>query len=227
MAVEMQAEQQAAGMAGDFQWANFRLPPFPETALRAMKLVNDNDASTQHFSELIAADPALSCEVLIIANSALLAQRHRVTSILQAILLLGTRTLKGVCLTVAVRAYLGTSMDSPMLRAIWRHSLACALIAEQLAGTSGMDQGVAYTGGVIHELGQFAMAVLRPKAYAALLETHASSAARILRASAVCLASIIARRDGTDRGMESAGGVRGYAALDRLRGAARRLVAIA
>jgi HD-like signal output (HDOD) protein len=125
-------------------------------------------------------DPALSCEVLIIANSALLAQRHRVTSILQASVLLGTNTLKGVCLTVAVRAYLGSSLSYPSLRAVWRHSLASALIAEQLAGAAALDKGTAYTGGVMHEIGRFALAVLRPKEYAALLEKHRGPAGSIL-----------------------------------------------
>jgi HD-like signal output (HDOD) protein len=162
------------------QWANFRFPPFPEAALRVLKLVNDDTASMRQLSDVISADPALACEVLIIANSALMAQRHRVTSILQATALLGTRTLKGICLTVAVRAYLGPSMSYPSVRAVWRHSLACALIAEQLSAAAAVDKGTAYTAGVVHEIGRFALAVLRPKDYAILLEHHCGPASSIL-----------------------------------------------
>jgi hypothetical protein len=43
-----------------------------------------------------------------------------------------------------------------------------------------MDKDEAYTGGIMHEIGRFALAVLRPKEYAALLETHCGSAASIL-----------------------------------------------
>ena len=174
------AQRSKNSVAAELPWAHLRLPPFPEFALRALKLVNDENSSMRHLSDLICADPALSCEVLIIANSALLAQRHRVTSILQASVLLGTNTLKGVCLTVAVRAYLGSSLSYPSLRAIWRHSLASALIAEQLAGAAALDKGTAYTGGVMHEIGRFALAVLRPKEYAALLEQHCGSADSII-----------------------------------------------
>jgi len=180
MTSDVQTEHGESSGATEFPWVHFRLPPFPQSALRVLKLVNDEDSSMRHFSDLISSDPALSCEVLIIANSALLAQRHRVTSILQAIVLLGTRTLRGVCLTVAVRAYLGKSMNDPSLRAIWRHSLACALIAEQLAGVAMMDKGSAYTTGVLHEIGRFALAVIRPKEYAELLEKHCGSAISIL-----------------------------------------------
>jgi HD-like signal output (HDOD) protein len=180
MTSDVQIEQGEKSAAAGFSWAHFRFPPFPQSALRVLELVNDDNVSMHRFGDLIASDPALSCEVLIIANSALLAQRHRVTSILQAIVLLGTRTLKGVCLTVAVRAYLGKSMSYPSLRAIWRHSLACALIAEQLADPSVIDKGTAYTGGVLHEIGRFALAVLRPQEYAKLLETHCGSVGSIL-----------------------------------------------
>jgi HD-like signal output (HDOD) protein len=178
MTSDVQTKDEAAVAA--IPWANFRFPPFPESALRALKLVNDDSASMRQLSDVISSDPALAVEVLIIANSALLAQRHRVTSILQATVLLGVRTLKGVCLTVAVRAYLGRSMSFPSLRAIWKHSLACALIAEQLADTASIDNGTAYTAGVLHEIGRFALAVLRPKEYAALLEDHVGPAGSLL-----------------------------------------------
>jgi HD-like signal output (HDOD) protein len=169
------AESSKTGGAAGLPWAHLRLPPFPQAALRALELVNDENASMRHLSDVICADPALSCEVLIIANSALLAQRHHVTSIVQASVLLGTNTLKGVCLTVAVRAYLNGALRYPSLRAVWRHSLASALIAEQLAGGAGLDKGIAYTGGVMHEIGRLGLAVLRPKEYAALLEQHRGS----------------------------------------------------
>jgi HD-like signal output (HDOD) protein len=166
--------------AAEVPWAHLRFPPFPQTALKVLESVENENVSMRQFSDLISSDPALSCEVLIIANSALLAQRHRVTSILQAIALLGTRTLKGVCLTVGVRAFLGKSMSYPSLRAIWRHSLATALISEQLADPSLVDKGTAYTAGVVHEIGRFALSVLRPKEYAELLQHHRGSAITIL-----------------------------------------------
>jgi HD-like signal output (HDOD) protein len=172
---EQTQPQQSHGAAA-FPWAAFRFPPFPESAVRALNLVNDENTSMRHLSDLISSDPALSCEVLIIANSALLAQRHPVTSVLQATVLLGTRTLKGVCLTIAVRAYLGPSMSYPALRAIWRHSLATALIADQLTGSTCLEQGTAYTAGIIHDIGRFALAALRPRQYAELLEQHSGCA---------------------------------------------------
>lgn len=161
-------------------WAHLRVPPFPQIALRVMELMNDEGVSMHRLSDLISSDPAFSSEVITIANSALVAHHLVVTSACQAVALLGTYSLKGVCLTVGVRSYLGKAMSYPSIRAIWRHSLACALIAEQLALAGWVDKETAYTAGILHEIGRFALAVLCPREYAFLLETHCGNAQSIL-----------------------------------------------
>jgi putative nucleotidyltransferase with HDIG domain len=165
--------------AARIPWANLRIPSFPQIAIRMLQLTNNEDVSMRQLGDLISSDPAFSSEVLTIANSALYAPRSPVTSILQAIGVLGLNRLKGVCLTVGVRAYLGKSLNRPSLRAIWRHSLACALIAEQLAQDS-RNRNTAYTGGVLHDIGRLAMVVIRPETYDALLMTHSGSPSSIL-----------------------------------------------
>jgi HD-like signal output (HDOD) protein len=161
-------------------WSHLRLPPFPQVAVRVLQLANDENVPMRQLSDLISSDPAFSSEVLTIANSVLYSPRFPVTSILQAIAVLGTNNLKGLCLTVGVRAYLGKSLSHPSLRAIWRHNLACGLMAAQLAMAGLTDRDTAYTTGVIHDIGRLAMAVLRPKEYAALLATYCGSASSLL-----------------------------------------------
>ena len=162
-------------------WAHLRVPPFPQIAVRILQLADQADVSMRQLSDLISADPAFSGEVLTIVNSALYASRSPIHSILQAVALLGTDRLKGVCLTVGVRAYLGKSLNHQSLRAIWRHSLACGLIAEQLARAGSMSRETAYTAGVMHDIGRLALAVIRPKAYADLLTAYCGPPGSILR----------------------------------------------
>jgi putative nucleotidyltransferase with HDIG domain len=162
-------------------WAHFRTPPFPQIAIRVLQLAQEENSSMLRLCELISSDAAFASEVLTIANSALYARRVPVTSILQAIALLGTHSLKGVCLTVGVRAYLGKALDHPVLRAIWRHNLACALIAKELALLGLVDKDTAYTAGLMHDIGRLALVVLKPKEYAALLESHCGSASSMLQ----------------------------------------------
>jgi putative nucleotidyltransferase with HDIG domain len=174
--VRIDQRKSEAGMP----WAHLRLPPFHQVAIRLLQLANDENVQLHELSDLISSDPAFSSEVLIIANSLLYAPRSPVSSILHAIAVMGANQLQGMCLTVGVRAYLAKSLNLPAMRDLWRHSLACALIAEQLASAGFMDKDIAYASGILHDIGRFALAVIRPEEYAALLGTHCGSAASIL-----------------------------------------------
>jgi HD-like signal output (HDOD) protein len=147
-----------------------------------LQLANNEKVQLHQLSDLISSDPAFAGEVLTIANSFLYAPRFPATSILQAIAVLGANNLQGLCLTVGVRAYLGKCLGQPVMRAIWRHNLACALIAEQLASAGFMDKDVAFTLGVMHDIGRLALAVIRPKEYGQLLESHIGTPGSILKA---------------------------------------------
>jgi putative nucleotidyltransferase with HDIG domain len=163
-------------------WAHLRIPPFPQVAIRVLQLTNNEDVPMRKLCALISSDPAFSNEVLTIANSALYARRFPVTNVLQAIAVLGTNNLKGLCLTVGVRGYLGKSINHHSLRAIWRHSLACAFIAHELAQEGDLDKDAAYTAGILHDMGRLALTVISPVKYAALLETHVGSPRSALQA---------------------------------------------
>jgi HD-like signal output (HDOD) protein len=162
-------------------WAHLRLPPFPQVAVRVLQLANKENVQLHQLSDLISSDPAFAAEVLTIANSMLYAPRYPASSILQAIAVLGATHLQGVCLTVGVRTYLGRSMNNPAMRALWRHNLSCALIAEQLASGGWLDKDIAYTAGVMHDIGRLALATIRPKEFTHLLETHTGPPESILQ----------------------------------------------
>ncbi len=161
-------------------WAHLRLPPFPQVAIRVLHLTSNENVQLHQLSELISSDAAFASEVLTIANSFVYAPRFPACTILQAIAVLGANHLQGMCLTVGVRAYLGKSLNHPLIRGVWRHNLACAMIAEQLASAGFMDRDTAYTCGMLHDIGRLALAVIRPTEYAALLAKHDGTAASIL-----------------------------------------------
>lgn len=161
-------------------WSHLRLPPFSQVALRVLQLANRESLQLHELSQLISADPALASEILTIANSAAYSPRTPIANVLQAIAMMGANHLQGLCLTVAVRGYIGRSIGHPAMQALWRHNLACATIAEQLAGVSYMDHDVAFTCGILHDIGRMALAVVRQKEYTELLRTHVGDAHSML-----------------------------------------------
>ncbi len=163
-------------------WAYLRLPPFPQVAVRVLQLASNENVQLQQLCDLISADPAFASEVLTVSNSLLYAPRYPSTTILQAVAVLGANTLQGMCVTVGVRAYLGKTMSYPAMRSLWRHNLASAIIASQIAKSGSIDRDTAYTAGILHDVGRMALAVIQPKGYAALLEKHRGVAASMLEA---------------------------------------------
>ena len=177
MAVNQQSVQ-----AAPMPWAHLRLPPFPQVAIRVLQLADNENVQLHQLCDLISSDPAFASEVLTVANSLLYAPRYPSSSILQAVAILGATTLQGMCVTVGVRAYLGKSMKLPALRNLWRHNLACAIIAQRIASAGFIDRDIAYTSGILHDIGRMALAILQPKAYAELLESHHGPSSSVLEA---------------------------------------------
>jgi len=163
-------------------WAYLRLPPFPQIAVRVLQLANKENVQLHQLCDLISSDPAFASEVLTVSNSLLYAPRYPSTTILQAVAVLGANTLQGMCVTVGVRAYLGKAMSYPAMRSLWRHNLACAIIAERIAQSGSLDKNIAYTSGILHDIGRMALAVIQPKGYAAMLDKHHGTPASMLKA---------------------------------------------
>ena len=187
--VDASGDSSAEGAAGSanntngerrISWAAVQLPPFPPVAAKALQLADQGDSPFSQLAALIASDPAFSSEVLSIVNSALLGLSSPVNSIAQALSLLGLERVRGLAVTVGLRNFLGSSMQHPVLRACWRHSLACAVIAEELAPSISLDVGAAYTGGVMHDIGRVALAVIHPQEYGKFLEEARSTPEELL-----------------------------------------------
>jgi len=179
------ATQDGRGQAATMPWAHLRLPPFPQVAVRVLQLANNENVELHQLCDLISSDPAFASEVLTVANSLLYAPRYPSASILQAVAVLGVNTLQGMCMTVGVRAYLGKTMSYPAMRNLWRHNLACAVVAQRLAAVGFIDKDTAFTAGILHDVGRMGLALIQPAAYAALLEKHEGTAATLLDAERV------------------------------------------
>lgn len=140
-----------------------RLPSLPQAVLDVMRLLANEDASTTDIAARIERDQALTARTLRIANSAFYGVPGRVATIHNAIGILGLRTVGTLFTTAAVSAQLTASAcpESEFGR-FWRHALATALVARGLAQQLRMDEDVAFTAGLLHDIGRLAMATQFP-----------------------------------------------------------------
>ena len=147
-----------------------RIPPLSPAATRLYRLSGEK-ADLREIASLIRTDPALSAAVLRLVNSPLFGVWQPVRGILQAVALLGLRRLRALATTAALRMLVRPEMASPALTRCWRHSVACALITQDTAASSGSDGDAAYTAGLLHDMGCFAMLSCWPKEYSQILAT--------------------------------------------------------
>jgi putative nucleotidyltransferase with HDIG domain len=151
-------------------WALRLLPPFPAIAHRILALASQEDASTRQVGELIKLDPSFSAELLRFANSALFGARREVTSLTQAILLMGMDRVKSMATFVALHNMVRGSVRIQALRKVWLHSLVTAFIAEEAARVARIARDSAYTTGLLHNLGTLGLMSAYPDEYTRMLE---------------------------------------------------------
>jgi diguanylate cyclase (GGDEF)-like protein len=154
-----------------------RLPSPPGTALRALELCRRDDTDIHQIADVIMSDPALSGRLLRYANSRVVRVGRKVTSVRDAVLLLGLRTVKMTAL--------GFSVASPdfqpgcpgfQLSRFWAESYAAATVARRIAsGLSGVgtDREEAFTAALLAGIGRLVFAQTLPEDYAEVLSAAA------------------------------------------------------
>ena len=158
---------------GRVSWSAVQLPPFSPVAAKVLQLASKGDVSLLQLADLICSDSAFGSEIIAIVNSALYNLARPVTSIQQAVSFLGLERVKSLAVMVGVRTFLGPSEKDPAVKACWTHSLACAIIASEVASSGSLESETAYTGGIMHDIGRVALSVVHPQQYAQfLLQPH-------------------------------------------------------
>ena len=151
-------------------WALRLVPPFPAVAHRILALVGKEDVNAHELGELVKMDPSFSAELLRFANSALFGVRREVTSLAHAVLMVGTDRIKTMATMVAMNRMVRSSVRIAALRKVWLHSLVTAVIAEEAARITRSDRDVAYTTGLLHNLGTLGLMSAYPDEYSRMLE---------------------------------------------------------
>lgn len=146
------------------------LPPFPAIAHRILALANKEYVGAHEVGSVIKLDPSFSAEVLSFANSALFGARCKVTSLTQAVALLGMNRVKSMATFVAINNMVRSSSRALALRKVWVHSVVTAIIAEEAASVCRLDSEFAYTAGLLHNLGVLGLMSAYPDEYCRMLE---------------------------------------------------------
>jgi HD-like signal output (HDOD) protein len=133
--------------------SSIKIPPQPEVLLRMQRELEKEEPSIAVFTDIIGGDVSVSSSVLRIINSPFYGMRSEISSIHQAISLLGPKHLKNLLATVLFRMSMEGEGFTPMPR-YWDNATDVARLSSYLArqlGTAQADQ--AYTVGLFFDCG--------------------------------------------------------------------------
>jgi HD-like signal output (HDOD) protein len=131
------------------------IPSLPDVAVRVVRTGTKNSANAHALADIIHADAALTEYVLRIASSAAKRPSLPITSLQHAIAWLGLDDVANIAFTLALQGkMLHVDGQHRKARRLWRHSLASALWARQLAHTLARETGLCYLCGLLHNIGR-------------------------------------------------------------------------
>ena len=131
------------------------LPVAAAVLPRLQMLLLSDETNLDEVVELVRFDPSLATRVMHAAGSAYYGAARDVTSLGEAVALLGMREAYRVTAAFAMSRFLNTPLRIYGMgpAEYWRRSLACALVMERQAPSRGLDECVAYTAGLLHAIG--------------------------------------------------------------------------
>lgn len=146
---------------------NVQLPTMPEVARLLINSMQDDEIPLEKIRNAISKDPALTAKLIRLANSARFGLARKVSSVDDAISMVGLNQVRTLCLAACM------SDSFPMSSSInrdefWKESMACAGYSHWLARTIGADAQEAWLTGFMLRLGELIIAQKEPEKLATI-----------------------------------------------------------
>jgi putative nucleotidyltransferase with HDIG domain len=133
------------------------LLPIPQTALKIIRMINDDSYSFGEVSREILQDQVLSARIIKMCNSVSIDPGMKVDSIKKALLRIGEKNLLLPALSFSLQNFITHAMQGYSLckGGIFHHSVRTAGISGKLAAITGkVHPEQAYTAGLLHDIGK-------------------------------------------------------------------------
>ncbi len=133
------------------------LPAVPAIAQRILAAVNKPDFSFKEIESLVKMDPGITAHVLRMCNSPYFGLRRKVTSLEQALTLLGAANIVDVVMSSKLVGMYKTNQGGYRLAhgELWHHSMAVALLAQRLGERLHYSHTpTLFTAALLHDVGK-------------------------------------------------------------------------
>jgi putative nucleotidyltransferase with HDIG domain len=147
------------------------LPPAPVALTQLLTLLREPNTDSNEIINVLVYDPSLTATVLKLSNSAFFAGSEPVKDLGQAVVRLGFAQIYQLVAVVCWTQSLAPARsDDAYGLHLWTHSVASAIAAEILARDFGEELPVAFTAGLLHDIGKVVLADALGSKYVELSE---------------------------------------------------------
>lgn len=142
------------------------IPTLPSILAKIIETLDDQDSSASDLELIVVNDQSLTTKLLAVSNSAYYGFRHQITTVRRAVVAIGYDEVRNICLGLSLMGFLhpSTFRDKDAAEQLWLHSLAaakaCAILAES---TKICDKGLAFTSGLLHDIGKVVLGAFMPE----------------------------------------------------------------
>ncbi len=148
-----------------------QLPPLPRAVSELLASFSREDVDVEQLARQISHDQAISARVLRVANSSFYGLQNKVATIQEAVVVLGFRAVRSMVLAVGMNSAFQTEQCRGFDAEVYqRHCVGTSLAAWNLAEMGGCNRDLAFTAGLLHDIGQLALASNFPIEYAKALD---------------------------------------------------------
>jgi len=152
----------------------------PSVAKKILDALGEESFSINELEHIIETDQALAVKVLKISNSALYGLPQDITSLHQALMVLGLKTIRSLVLSVSTKSLYDKFGITE--QKMWDHSVGAAFASWLISTGHGKDvSDIAFIGGLMHDLGKVFMNNETPEAFAeVMMKTYNEGADSII-----------------------------------------------
>lgn len=137
----------------------------PDSVTRLKACLDDSAASMDDVGQIISLDPALTAQILKVANSALYKFRNEITTLTKALQVIGTRAAYDLALAYGVsQAFKDVEAKVIDLDRFWEQSVSAGLLAKFIGEQKKhREPERLFLAGLLHNIGELVIASQAPK----------------------------------------------------------------
>lgn len=143
------------------------LPSLSPVVQRIGTVMADPKVSASDIVDVLKTDPAIASKVLRLANSAYIGIPRTVSSLQNAVVILGQRRIHSLVLAASSLSIFKLDSALPFDRMdFWKHSVTVAIVCESIARYlkryDPVEAGEIFCAGMLHDIGKLVLAVYDP-----------------------------------------------------------------